>query len=216
VTTFELPPLVDQAERLIELGVPDWISLEKAQLRALAGANGESTGLLVLPQVNPLQLAELMEHRNKSGFVVEDLQDLPSFMPFNVEVPQGQAYLVSGLERGDEYSNETPNETYPKLAARQRSPITITEGIFWILQRPDVLARNKCFMTTGSRLRKTRRNLDARTPALWISNGTGRDGKERRDAPPKSAGAGPATGTPGSASHRPLAAKSSNAHSRAG
>lgn len=64
MTAFELPPLVDQAERLIELGVPDWVNREKAQLRALAAAHAESTGLLVLPQVDPLQLAELMKYRN--------------------------------------------------------------------------------------------------------------------------------------------------------
>lgn len=35
----------------------------------------------------------------------------------------------------------------------------------------------------GSRLRKRTGHLDSRTPALWISNGTGRDGRERRGAP---------------------------------
>jgi hypothetical protein len=38
-------------------------------------------------------------------------------------------------------------------------------------------------MTIGSRARRPSGALDARTPALWISNGTGRDGRERRDAP---------------------------------
>ena len=37
-------------------------------------------------------------------------------------------------------------------------------------------------MTAGSRLRKATGAYDARTPAIWISNGTGRDGRERRDA----------------------------------
>jgi hypothetical protein len=38
-------------------------------------------------------------------------------------------------------------------------------------------------MTIGSRLRKDTGALDARTPAIWISNGTGRDGRANRDAP---------------------------------
>ena len=38
-------------------------------------------------------------------------------------------------------------------------------------------------MTVGSRKPKPNGSLDTRTPALWISNGTGRDGKERRNAP---------------------------------
>jgi len=38
-------------------------------------------------------------------------------------------------------------------------------------------------MTIASRLRKTSGKLDARTPAIWISNGTGRDGRDNRNAP---------------------------------
>ncbi|WP_443071028.1 DUF5701 family protein [Streptomyces sp. YIM 132580] len=40
---------------------------------------------------------------------------------------------------------------------------------------------------------------DARTPAIWISHGTGRGGGERRGAP-EAGGAGRATRTPGWAS----------------
>ena len=71
----------------------------------------------------------------------------------------------------------------PAITSAGRTPLTLVEGIHWALQRPEVLDRNHCFMTIGARLRKPDRRLDARTPALWISNGTGRDGKERRNAP---------------------------------
>ncbi len=37
-------------------------------------------------------------------------------------------------------------------------------------------------MTIGSRRRKGK-GLDARTPAIWISGGTGRDGRSNRGAP---------------------------------
>ena len=37
-------------------------------------------------------------------------------------------------------------------------------------------------MTIGTR-KRTPKGLDTRTPALWISGGTGRDGKERKGAP---------------------------------
>lgn len=53
----------------------------------------------------------------------------------------------------------------------------------WLLQAPGVLERNHCFMTPGSRRRKPDGSYDARTPALWVSNGTGRDGKQRKGAP---------------------------------
>jgi hypothetical protein len=38
-------------------------------------------------------------------------------------------------------------------------------------------------MTIGSRLRKDNNHFDARIPAIWISNGTGRDGAHKRNAP---------------------------------
>ena len=75
------------------------------------------------------------------------------------------------------------DEALPAITARGRTPLLLSEGIHWLLQTPAVLERNRCFMTIGSRLRKPDGRLDARTPALWISGGTGRDGRERRDAP---------------------------------
>lgn len=180
--TFALPSVEEQVERLITLGVPEVMSMSADALRVVGRGFGQADGLLVFPEADPLLLAPKLVWNGKDGFVVEDLQDLSVFTPFAVEVPAGP-YLVVGLERGDEYSNETPNETYPKLRARDRTPLTVTEGIFWLLQRPEVLERNHCFMTTGSRLRKANGALDSRTPALWISNGMGRDGKERRGAP---------------------------------
>src|SRR5699024_4240346 len=71
----------------------------------------------------------------------------------------------------------------PKILAGRRTPLTVSEGIFLLLQRPDLLERGRCFMTIGSRMRKQTGALDARTPALRISNGTGRDGRENTGAP---------------------------------
>jgi Family of unknown function (DUF5701) len=77
----------------------------------------------------------------------------------------------------------SPEEALPAIIAARRSPLTLTEGIYWLLQQPEALERNHCFMTIGSRLRKPVKRLDARTPAIWISNGTGRDGRPNRGAP---------------------------------
>lgn len=85
-------------------------------------------------------------------------------------------YLADELERGNQMANWSPDEALPAITAVGRTPMTVGEGIHWLLQRPDVLARGHCFMTIGSRLRKPNGSLDARTPALWISNGN-------RDAP---------------------------------
>jgi hypothetical protein len=38
-------------------------------------------------------------------------------------------------------------------------------------------------MTIGSRPRRADGSLDARTPALWVGNGAGRDGRDKQNAP---------------------------------
>ncbi len=100
-----------------------------------------------------------------------------------IALPPGPVYLVSALDRGDHMANWSPEEALPAITAAGRTPLTVAEGIHWLLQQPDILARGHCFMTIGSRLRKPNGSLDARTPALWISNGTGRDGQDNRNAP---------------------------------
>jgi hypothetical protein len=125
-----------------------------------------------------------MDRDGKPGFVVGDMTDVDAFRPIEpVVLPEGPVYVVAGLDRGDAMANWSPDEALPAITAAGRTPLTLGEGIAWLLQCPDVLARNACFMTVGSRLRKADGRLDPRTPALWISNGTGRDGRERRDAP---------------------------------
>ncbi|WP_432524467.1 DUF5701 family protein, partial [Kineococcus esterisolvens] len=52
----------------------------------------------------------------------------------------------------------------------------------WILHEPHRLDPNNCNMAIASPNRG-RGGGDARVPALWISGGTGRDGRERRGAP---------------------------------
>ncbi len=97
--------------------------------------------------------------------------------------PESPAYFVHGPDRGDDMANWSPDEALPVILSRGRTPLTLTEGMHWLLQQPDTLERNHCFMTIGSRLRKSDGSWDSRTPALWISNGTGRDGSARRNAP---------------------------------
>ncbi|MER8031107.1 DUF5701 family protein [Streptomyces bauhiniae] len=184
-TTQTLTPLSTQAERLIELGVHEIAGLSAAEVRA-ASALGESDGLLaVRPDVAPASaLAPLLRRQGKPGFVVTDMSDVDLFAPLDsIDLPDTPLYLISGVDRGDDMANWSPDEALPALTAASRTPLLLTEGIHWVLQQPDVLERNHCFMTIGSRLRKPKGTLDARTPALWISNGTGRDGRERREAP---------------------------------
>ncbi len=141
--------------------------------------------LVVHPDLVPAsRLAQLMTHAGRPGFVVEDMIDLDEFRPIDgLEIPDQPLYLLTGVDRGDDLLNWSPDEALPEFATRGRTPLTISEGISWLLQEPDRLEPNHCFMCIGSRRTGPRGRLDARTPAVWISGGTGRDGRERRHAP---------------------------------
>lgn len=182
-----LPALAAQAEQLIELGVHELAGISADELRAFAeqaGGERDDVLLAVHPDRAPASaLAPLLRHGGKSGFVVTDMPDVDHFAPCGVDVPDAPLYLVTGVSRGDHLANWSPEEALPAISAEDRSPLLLTEGIHWLLQQPVAMERNRCFMTIGSRLRKANGAFDSRTPALWISNGTGRDGKERRNAP---------------------------------
>lgn len=176
-----LPPLSDQAQRLIDHGVHDLAGLRPEELLAAAG-RGPGDGVLVT-SAPASALAPLLRLDSREGFVVEDMTDVDQFRPTEAAQVPAAPYVVSGLDRGDAFLNRTPAETLPEILAAGRSPLTLEEGLHWMLQDSDVLERNRCFMTIGSRLKKADGSYDARTPALWISNGTGRDGRDRKGAP---------------------------------
>lgn len=187
-TTPTIPAVTDQAERLIALGVPDLTGLSADHLRDVAAATAsEAQGALLAihpRRARPSALAPLLRHEGKPGFVVVDMTDVDAFAPVPAAaIPDSDVYLVSGIDRGDHLANWSPDEALPAIVADGRSPLTLTEGILWLLQQPDALERNHCFMTIGSRKQKSPTTLDTRTPAIWISNGTGRDGATRRGAP---------------------------------
>ena len=148
-----LPSLPDQAERLVRLGVHDLSGIPADLLHEVA-ASGPSGSLLVT-SAPASELAPLLRLGDKPGFVVEDLTDVDDFAP-TVEVPAAP-YVVVGLDRGDAFLNRTPAESVPEVLAAGRSPLTLAEGLHWVLQDPDVLERNACFMTPGSRLRRAER-----------------------------------------------------------
>jgi hypothetical protein len=182
--SLSLPSPADQATRLVALGLHERAGLTAPELREAARTAGD--GLLVLaPDLVPASaLVPFVRWRDRPAFVVVDMTDLDDFAPVADAVPPpAPAYLLRDPDRGDEHRNCTPEETLPLIRAAGRTPLTVAEGLTWLLQCPDLLERNACTMTVGSRLRRANGSLDARTPALWISNGTGRDGRERRDSP---------------------------------
>jgi Family of unknown function (DUF5701) len=186
VALTPLPSVSEQADRLIGLGIHELVGLSATQIRTAAASTDALNALLVIhaDRVSASTLAPFLEHGGKPGFVVEDMADVDQFTPIDIAAPPSSAlYLLHDINRGDEMGNWSPDEALPTITAADRTPLTLVEGIHWLLQQPEALTRNHCFMTIGSRLRKSDGTLDARTPALWISNGTGRDGATRRLAP---------------------------------
>lgn len=192
-----LPSISDQVERLITLGLGS-ISSENALREAAErlAISAPAGSLLVLHErvVSASEFAPLMslstlgragqagEYRR--GFVVTDMTDVDRFRPTaDAKLPEADIYVVSGLRRGDEMQDWSPEDAEPALRNAGRTPLTLAEGVHWALQSPEVLEPGACFMTIGSRLVKANGKYDSRTPALWISGGTGRDGAENRGAP---------------------------------
>ena len=93
--------------------------------------------------------------------------DLAGYHPVADATPPGAAYLLVGVERGEEFCNVRPEDATRAIRERGRSPLTIDEGIALVTQVPQVLEKNKCFMVAGSR--RTAIPGDRRVPALWIS-----------------------------------------------
>lgn len=175
-----------QALRLLDLGVADLAGLSPAQFLSLAHGLPDREGVLVVhPDLVPAsRLTALLRRDGLPGFVVEDMTDLDEFTPVpSVVVPDQPLYAVHQVHRGDDLLNWTPDEAMGAILDRARTPLTISEGISWLLQEPEQLEPSRCFMCIASRKPKPRAGLDARTPAIWISGGTGRDGRARRGAP---------------------------------
>ncbi len=187
-----LPSLVEQAKRLVDSGVlahandlsaPELMKdARELELLRLDDA------LLVVHENNlpPSAFAAFLKRETasgvKAGFVVEDMTDVDLFLPVSEdEVAHQKVYVISGLSRGDDLRGLSPEEAVSSLEGRL--PLRLAEGMHWVFQDPAVLEPGACFMTIGSRLRKANGGWDARTPALWISGGTGRDGRSRKGAP---------------------------------
>jgi hypothetical protein len=104
--------------------------------------------------------------RTKPGEISRHLPDLDRFGPIPaVEPPAADAYAVLDVERGAEFCDVRPADALPVLTGRDRTPLTVDEGVALATQFPAALEKNKCFSLAGSRAG------DQRVPALWISAG---------------------------------------------
>ncbi|WP_018635521.1 DUF5701 family protein [Parafrankia elaeagni] len=80
-----------------------------------------------------------------------------------LNLPHAGVYLLTDIERGEEFRGIRPADALPAVLERGRSPLTIHEGIAVVTHFPEALEKNNCFMLSGSR------RGDRRVPAMWIS-----------------------------------------------
>lgn len=189
-----LPPLTEQAERLIATGALDGVGSKVTadEIRAVTAdlEHRAAAGALLVVSDRVLPVRTLVPHlkrasggQARSGFIVVDMDDVDEFVPtVEAPVPDAIVYAIDDPHRGDAMRNWSPAEAQEALTRDGRTPFTIGEGVHWALQLPAIIERNACYMMIGSRRRKSK-GFDSRTPALWISNGTGRDGRDRSGAP---------------------------------
>jgi Family of unknown function (DUF5701) len=178
-----LPPVADQAERLIALGAHEVAGLSAGDLRGCAAHVRDADALLALsPDLAPASvLAPLVERQGKPGFVVTDMTDVDAFGPIaGVDLPSGPVYLVEDLDRGDAMANWSPDEALPAVTGAGRTPLTLTEGLSWVLQCPDVLLHD-------DRLAAAEGRRAARRPDAGVVDQQ-RDGPGRPRAPRRAQG----------------------------
>jgi len=182
-----LSDVYSQIDRLVELGYPRLAGRSETAFRALlaplaevaAGLSaddraGHAAYVVVVTRalVDPYDAVPLLRLAGKRGPVggpgVVDRNhadgDLATYHPLpELGVPEGPAYLLVDVERGEEFCGVRPQDALPVIRGRGRTPLTIDEGIALVTQAPHLLERNRCFMLSGSR------RHDRRVPALWIS-----------------------------------------------
>ncbi|MBG0565007.1 DUF5701 family protein [Actinoplanes aureus] len=168
-----------QLHNLLELGYPAQLREQLADLRELAVRAGDTAPdpdagrvpflLVVTRAVAPIE--EMMPRttlagKKKPGFV-DRLFEPGSLERFvttpAAALPGHDGYLLFGVERGEEFCGVVPNDAMDVIAGRERTLLTIEEGIALITHFPQILVKNKCFSLGGSR------STDRRVPAIWIS-----------------------------------------------
>jgi hypothetical protein len=181
-----MPSFQQQVDRLLSLGYPRLAGLSepdfadrleplRSSAEALAGEDTPSLVPFVLvvtrDLVSPYDTVPLLHltGSDKPGRVDQNHGegDLDGYHPVEGCQPPGAAYLLVGVERGEEFCNVRPEDATRTIRERGRTPLTTDEGIALVTQVPPVLEKNKCFMLAGSR--RSAMVGDRRVPALWIS-----------------------------------------------
>lgn len=105
------------------------------------------------------------QRQGKSGVVKLYPRQPQDFLPIaGLSLPPTEVYLLTDIDRGQETINLAPAEALGIIRGRQRSPLTIDEGVAILTHYPDFLRKNHCFSLLASRIEG-----DKRVPAIWIN-----------------------------------------------
>lgn len=155
--------------------VDDFLDVVKPLKNNLAGLNLPTFDLEngVLPFIivikNSLVSIEkamsTIERGESHGIIKLYPRAATDFLPISsMTIPAHPAYLIVNIDRGKETLNIAPDKALQILRQKNRSPLTIDEGIALLTQFPDFIMKNHCFSLLGSRIAG-----DKRVPALWIN-----------------------------------------------
>jgi len=143
------------------LGLPAVLAEPLRDAAAVAEASAEERlPFLLVSAAPPLQALA----RITGATSVLDADDLARWRPIDgVPVPAGPVHLALDVDVGDATRGVRPDEALALLAAEDRSPLTLGEGIALVTCRPGVVYRNHGVQFPGSRCG------DRRVTAIWLS-----------------------------------------------
>lgn len=133
---------------------------------ATAGDPGRLPFVLVVPGAPAEQLMPRTRQGPHAGYV--DMRPVaPSvFTPLPEAAVPGSPYLILDVDTGRQTLGMHPLDATEWLAARQRLPLTIDEGIAALLLNPGLLRAANCYQMPASR------DGSKRIPSIWVT-GTG-------------------------------------------
>lgn len=107
----------------------------------------------------------VVQKDNKNG-VVKLFPLVPSDFTVieSVSIPKDDVYLLIDIDRGKKSLNVTPKDALVQIKNKNRSPLTIEEGVALVTHYPEFLIKNNCFSLLASR-----HQGDQRVPAIWIN-----------------------------------------------
>ncbi len=107
----------------------------------------------------------LTRYGNQNGVVKMSPSSPMDFKTvLTVQIPDNVAYLLVGIDRGKDTLNVRPEDALKTILSKNRSPLTIEEGMAVLTQYPDCLLKNNCFSLLASRIPESQQ-----VPAIWIN-----------------------------------------------